>query len=165
MALDYQINSDEGLINLRGQQHVSLEELFSCAHQMLDDARFEAHLPQLIDLREANIKSNCEALPKALTAKEPIDPSGTIDRASSAESAAMADARSFLRRFNETVASSVAIVINSELPQPDVAALYRMSCLIERAELFDDYDQALRWLIRRAFAGTEPPPGALRPAF
>lgn len=146
MALDYQINSDEGLINLRGQHHITLEELFSCAHEMLDDARFEAHLPQLIDLREADFPA---------TSKRPSH--GECDNT--------AITRSFVRRFNESVNSSVAIVINSGLPQLDVAALYRVSCMIDRAEMFDDYDQALRWLIRRAFAGVEPPPGALRPAF
>lgn len=134
LALEYHINSEEGLINLRGDAQISIADIYSCGERLLSDAAFDANLPQLIDLRQARIETDClQPGPSSI----------------------------FVHRFNETVQANVAVVIEGGLTHLEIAELFRLTCMLEQAELFDNYDQALRWLIRTEFAA-RPPLGALR---
>lgn len=136
VALEYHINNEEGLINLRGESRISMAEIFGCGERLLEDVAFDAQLPQLIDLREATLETECL----------PPGPTSVI-----------------VHKFNDTVRANVAVVIEGGMSHLQLAHLYRLTCMIDQAELFDDYDQALRWLIRTEFAA-QPPAGALRPS-
>ena len=53
---------------------------------------------------------------------------------------------------------SMAVVIDGDMERELVAGIYWLACAVGGTEVFDDYDHALKWLIRREFANT-PPPG------
>ena len=57
-----------------------------------------------------------------------------------------------LQDYRPSVQASVAVVIDHTLDQHSVAGLYHLSCAMDQTELFDHYDHALRWLMRREFA-------------
>ena len=50
---------------------------------------------------------------------------------------------------------SIAVVIDGDMSGKLEAVVYWLACAIGHAEVFDDYDHALKWLIRREFAGSE----------
>ena len=49
----------------------------------------------------------------------------------------------------------MAVVIDSEMSRELVANIYWLACAVGGTEVFDDYDHALKWLIRREFANGE----------
>lgn len=143
MAIDYHINAEDGLISMRADAELTLAELHGCGEQLMADQAFDATLPHLIDLREANIQALC-ANEQTL-------------------------ARTFVQRYNSTVHSSIAVLVDGIATAEGnlLADVYRLTCSLERAELFDSYEHALRWLVHKAIAptgGTEAPDGALRPS-
>ena len=125
MALEYQIDAADGLIHVQGTAEIGLTDIFACGERLLADVAFDPHLPQLIDLREANIDPSC------------LQPG---------------PASIFAHRFNSVVRASVAVVVAQGLARDEVAELYRVICMLDHAELFDEYEQALRWLIRTEFS-------------
>lgn len=125
MSIDYHINPDDGLISMRADAALTIAELHSCGESLLADQAFQPELPVLIDLRGANLEQLC--------AGETLAPV-------------------FTRRFNRSVRGSVAVLVASDHSSNQLADVYRMICALEQAELFEDYDHALRWLIRREFA-------------
>ena len=46
----------------------------------------------------------------------------------------------------------MAVVIDGEMSRELSAAIYWLACAVGGTEVFDDYDHALRWLIRKEFA-------------
>jgi hypothetical protein len=48
--------------------------------------------------------------------------------------------------------ASTAVVIDCDMSQKLSAAIYWLACAVGDTEVFDDYDHALKWLIRREFA-------------
>ncbi|MFK7914506.1 MAG: hypothetical protein AB8B93_11380 [Pseudomonadales bacterium] len=141
MAIDYHINSEDGLISMRADAGLTLAELHCCGERMMADRAFEPSLPHLIDLREADLPALC-ANEQAL-------------------------ARTFVQRYNNSVRGSVAVLIDGISTGETLADVYRLTCSLEQAELFDSYEHALRWLVHKAFApqaGQPAPPGAIRPS-
>ena len=47
--------------------------------------------------------------------------------------------------------ASIAVVLNQSLTPDETATVFRMALALGQVELFDDYEQALRWLMRREF--------------
>lgn len=129
MPLTYHIDTDAGLINLSGQDTVALNDLVDCGNAVLNDDAFAPTLPQLVDLRSVRFA---------------LVPPGLYEQ----------QALLLINRFNGVVNSSVAVVVSGGLPQPIIAEIYRITSQFSRAELFEDYDHAMRWLIKTAFAGT-----------
>ena len=127
MPLDYHIDTDSGLINLTGQDRLEISDLVRCGEALLEDQAFDPTLPQLLDLREAEI-----AAPDGLT-YEP-------------------DVLAFIERFNQQVRAGVAVIVPGGLEKSIIAEVYRATCQFARAELFEDYDHAMRWLIKTEFA-------------
>lgn len=141
MAIDYHINAEDGLISMRADAELTLAELHGCGERLMADRAFEPTLPHLIDLRDANIEKLC--------------------------SHEQALARTFVQRYNHSVRSSVAVLVDAATEGVLLADVYRMTCSLEQAELFDSYEHALRWLVHKAFAtptDAQAPVGALRPS-
>ncbi len=126
MPCGYHINHEEGLVTITGSTDVEISEACKLGSQLLDDPSFDADLPQLVDLRGLTLSRNQQT---------------------------SARFRKFvLETYRPRVSSSIAIVIDDSLDQLSLAGLYHMSCSMDKTELFDQYDQALKWLMRREFA-------------
>lgn len=129
MPMNYHISPDEGLITVNVTGDVRAGELARLGRSLLDEDAYDPDLPQLLDLRGLR----------------PV-PAGELET---------------LRRFvhdtyRPQVAGSVAVVIDEHLERSHSADIYLLTCAIGQAELFADYDQALKWLMRRAFAAPAP---------
>ncbi|MEQ8860672.1 MAG: hypothetical protein RIC56_18675 [Pseudomonadales bacterium] len=140
MALGYHINPDEGLITVHGGGDVVLQELARLGASLLEDPRYDPELPQLLDFRGL---------------RQPKDAPQADER----EIEALKD---FVREtYRERVKANVAVVIDEHLEDQHCADIYLLTCALREAELFADYDQALKWLIREAFV---PGPTPTEPA-
>ncbi|HEX7036310.1 MAG TPA: hypothetical protein VF210_11075 [Pseudomonadales bacterium] len=125
MALNYHISADEGLITVQGEGGVRLGELTRLGRSLLADRSYDPRLPQLLDFRGLR----------------PVKP-GRLE-----------ELLEFVQEtYRGSVESSVAVVIDEHLERRHAADIYLLTCALRDAELFCDYDQALKWLMRRAFA-------------
>jgi len=125
VPLDYHISPDQGLITISGDGDVSLGALTELGQSLLGDEEYDPRLPQLLDFRGLR----------------PL-PEGTLD-----------ELRAFvLGPYRDAVTGNVAVVIDDHLENHHAADIFLLTCAIHQAELFSDYDQALKWLMRRAFA-------------
>ena len=92
----------------------------------MNDSAFDAALPQLIDLRQAQ-------------------PGGTAE-----------DLRHFetvlLGEYQPKLQALVAIVVNNEWDEAACAKAFWFSCALGTAELFDGWNQACKWLIKKEFS-------------
>lgn len=126
MPCGYHMNLEDGLVTIKGEAQLSLASLVDLGEQVLADPGFDPYLPQLVDLRGMEVardKAAAEAL------------------------------RHFtLSIYRPRVHSSIAIVVDGSLNEAELAGLYHLSCAMDKTELFDHYDQALKWLMRREFA-------------
>ncbi len=129
MADAYHINADEGLITVRAPTGLTLPDALTLGQTLLADPAFDNSLPQLIDLREIAFEPDAEAAQR------------------------MHDF--MLQEYRPAVAASMAVVINDEMDRAALAALYLLVCRMGRTELFDNYELALRWLMRIEFASAE----------
>ncbi|MEZ5559238.1 MAG: hypothetical protein R3E86_11960 [Pseudomonadales bacterium] len=126
MPVSYHINANDGLITLRIEGDVELEEIRRQAERMFADPDYDSALPQLVDVRGMRLQ-----------------PPGHAERAFR---------RYIAEHYGPRVQSSLAAVIDGDLDGGLCAAIFRLTCSVPGAELFDDYDHALRWLMRREFA-------------
>ncbi|NOX50301.1 MAG: hypothetical protein GXP16_07160 [Gammaproteobacteria bacterium] len=125
MPCGFHINKEEGLVTITGNQLVPLYEAVSMGKALMADQNFEPTLPNLVDLRGLEIsRSRDETL---------------------------AFRRFILESYMPLINTSIAIVIDDSLDKSSLAGLYHLSCRMERTELFDHYEQALKWLMRREF--------------
>lgn len=126
MPCDYHINADAGLVTITGSLEVGLPEAIRLGRALIEDQQFDSELPHLVDLR------------------------GLVVNRSSAESEKFRDF--VLLEYSRQVRSAVAVVVDESLDQTSLAALYHLTSRVVLGELFDDYNLALRWLMRREFA-------------
>jgi hypothetical protein len=127
MPAAYHINPDDGLVTVRAEGTVSFPELTDLGRSLLADRHFDPELPQLLDFR----------------GMRPWRDAG------------LEDFRAFVHGpYRQRVAASIAVVIDGHLETRHCADIFLLTCAVPEAELFADYDQALRWLVREAFATT-----------
>lgn len=135
MPLGYHINTDDGLITVQGAGDVAVHQIARLGEALLRDRRYDPHLPQLLDFRGLR----------------PVD----VETAVSEQE--VADLWAFIQdHYRGRAAGNVAVVIDDHLESRHCADIFLLTCAIQDAELFADYDQALKWLMRRAFAGATP---------
>jgi hypothetical protein len=60
--------------------------------------------------------------------------------------------RFILAQFGRNRDASTAVVVDSEMNRELCAAIYWLNCAIGGSEMFEDYELALKWLIKREFA-------------
>lgn len=131
MPCGYHLNLDDGLITVSGTEARNFNELLSVAQDLLADPQFDPNLPQLVDLRGMHVRQ---------------------DEQSSAS------LRHFtVKSYRPQVHSSVAIVVDDSITGELLASIYHLICTLEQTELFDHYDQALKWLMRREFVAKALP--------
>lgn len=130
MAPAYHIASDDGLISIRIGNEIDLVDLYELAKALLGSDDYDPELPLVMDLRGMRLDLVREAI-------EPFS-------------------RFAIEHFRNRPAS-IAVVIDHEMNRELVAGIYWLACAVGGTEVFDDYDQALKWLIRREFAHESPP--------
>lgn len=130
MPLGYHINTDEGLITVQGDGEVPLADIARLGKALLEDDEYDPSLPQLLDFR--GLRPVVE---------------GRLE-----------DLNAFLHGpYRQGVAASVAVVIDEHLESRHCAEIFLLTCAVHDAELFSDYDQALKWLMREAFVSQPVP--------
>jgi hypothetical protein len=136
MPLGYHIDADAGLITVRGDGDVAVSDIVRLGESLLQDQNYEPGLPQLLDFRG-------------------LRPTGPVPASGDDEFAGLVE---FVNgHYRKSVDASVAVIIDDHLEQRHCADIFLLTCAISEAELFADYDQALKWLMREAFATTNLP--------
>jgi hypothetical protein len=126
MPSDFHINQDEGIITISGSEEIDAVEATSTFRSLLEHPEFSPSLPQLIDLR--GLASGARAAPDFSTLE-----------------------RFLLSTYRPRVAASIAVLVDDKLDRFSVAAIFHLTCQLPQTELFDHFDDAIRWLIRREF--------------
>jgi hypothetical protein len=138
MPCGYHINHDEGLLTITATTRVAIEEANQLAEEILIDPEFDPSLPQLVDLRGIKLTRSA---------------------------ASTIDFRDFmLQTYRPNIQASMAIVVDDSLDRRTLANLYHLACNMSHTELFDHYEQALKWLMRREFADRSASTSAVRAA-
>ena len=126
MTWGYHINQEAGLVTITGSEKSGFEDAKYIGEQLLKDPGFDSSLPHLVDLRGLTY--------------EPEDLNSDHYRQFAMDT------------YRQQVSSSIAIVVDESLDNLALAGLYHLSCGMTKTELFDQYDQALKWLMREEFA-------------
>ena len=130
MPCGYHMNPDDGLITVSGNDARTFKELLAVGEALLADPNFDPRLPHLVDLRGMQVKRHHQS---------------------------SASLRHFaVTSYRPQVRSSVAVVVDDSLASDLIAAIYHLVCTLEQTELFDRYDHAIKWLMRREFAAKTP---------
>jgi len=130
MSLQFHSNHDEGLTTINGDGVANWDSLLSVLQALLASSSNQVDLPHVIDLRNVELD----------LASGTMVPFGEF----------------FALRFASDVKGSIAIVVSDSLNPEDCAKLYRVASSAANAELFDDYNHAMRWLMKREFAHHDP---------
>jgi hypothetical protein len=128
MSTGFNISRDEGLISVFVEADVELIGLDELAQAVLNDPDYDITLPLLVDLRGMHLE-----LEKSTA--EPF-------------------AEKMIGQFGDRQASA-AVIVDPDMNTRLCAAIYWLASAIGNIELFDDYDHALKWLIRREFVNGE----------
>jgi len=130
MSPVYHIASDDGLISMQVSSHIDLAELYELGKSLLTSDDYDPELPLITDLRGMRLDWHQDAT-------EPFS-------------------RFVVDNFKDRP-GSIAVVIDNEMDRDLVAGIYWLACAVGDTEVFDDYDHALKWLIRREFVNAQPP--------
>jgi len=130
VAIEYHINERDELITLTASGEISCADACGCIDKMLNDPAFDANLPQLIDLRNA----------------VPVGSSADVTQFQTF----------VLGEYQPRLGSTVAIVVNQDWHEEVCAKAFWLSCALGLAELFDDWNQACKWLVTREFSANMP---------
>ena len=125
MSSEYHIATDDGLITVQVRNRITLADLHELAEAILNASEYDPGLPLLADLRDMRLDLGAETT-------EPF-------------------CRFIIEKFNGR-AGTIAVVIDGEMSSELSAGIYWLACAVDGTEVFDDYDHALRWLIRKEFA-------------
>ncbi len=125
----YHIASDDGLISIQVSNEIDLAELYELGKAVLSSADYDPELPLITDLRGMRLDWR--------------------------QAATKPFVRFVIDNFKDRP-GSIAVVIDNEMSSDLVAGIYWLACAVGDAEVFDDYDHALKWLIRREFVPALP---------
>lgn len=137
MPANYHISADDGLITVQVDSEVNLADLYEVAKQLHNDPDYDAGLPLLLDLRSMRLSI-------AEGAREPFN-------------------QFIIGNYGRQREASIAVVIDTQLDEQCCADIYWLACAVGNAELFEEYDLALKWLIKREFAVPADGPSKGRP--
>ncbi len=128
MPLQFHCNLDEGLTTLNGDGPATWDCLLQGLQALLNDDQHNGEHPHLIDWRQLELELETTEM----------DPFGEF----------------FALRFASEVTGSIALVVADTLDTQDCAKFYRIASSVGHCELFDDFNHAMRWLMKREFAHT-----------
>lgn len=141
MPCGFHISQDDDLVLITASQTIDLDDAQSTFVAVLAHPDFEAHMPQLVDLR--GIEVSADLLDDGVRQDyEPL-------------------AHFLIREYRPKIDACVSIVVDDDLGTEATAAIFHLSCQLPDTELFDSYEQALRWLIHQEFGNpirTPTPP-------
>ena len=126
MPLSYHIDAEQGLITVSGADVVAGPELVTCARALVTDPAFDQNLPHLVDIRGMSVAEIHAGERNALS-------------------------QILETEYEQRETACVAVVVDEHLESEQTADLYRWVCRLEQFELFDSFDLALRWLVKRGF--------------
>lgn len=129
MSPGFHIASDDGLISIQVRSDIDLAELYELCKSVLTSDDYDPQLPLITDLRGMRLDWHQDAT-------APFT-------------------HFMVENFRERP-GSMAVVIDNEMSRDLVAGIYWLACAIGGTEVFDDYDHAIKWLIRREFVNTLP---------
>ncbi|TDJ42946.1 MAG: hypothetical protein E2O54_00880 [Gammaproteobacteria bacterium] len=122
MSAAYHINAEDEFISFNFADQVNLVDLYELLRDLLADPEFQPAWPQLMDLR--NIKLNL--MPGAL---KPF-------------------VKYLTGTYSPRIDAAVAVVLDSDMSAELYAGVYRLACSLPGTEVFDDYGQAIKWLLQ-----------------
>ncbi len=131
VAAAYHINSEDEFISFTCNATIDLVDLYELLQQLLSDGEFQASWPQLIDLR----KMELDLRPGAL---KPF-------------------VRFLVSSYRPKVDGAIAIVLDDQMSADFCAGVYRLACSFTDTEVFDDYAQAIKWLLQRGWPSPATP--------
>jgi len=141
VPVSYHINTADEFVSVRFDGKIDLVEIYELARSFLADPDFSPSWPHLVDLRGMDVA---------------IEPG-----------AMRPFARFMLTSYRPNFADApLALVIDSDRDPEFAAGVYRFTCGLGNAELFDDYAQAVSWLLKNGWkkAGhPAPTSGLLKP--
>ena len=126
----YHIATDDGLISIQVGSDIDLAEFYDLTKALLASPDYDAELPMVADLRGMQLNWNRRA--------------------------AKPFSKYVIDRFRNRP-GSMAVVIDPDLDSQLTAGIYWLVCAVGGTEVFDDYDHAMKWLIRKEFANVTPP--------
>lgn len=127
----YHISSDDELISLTLSGTVNLVDVYELCQRLIADPQFSPTWPQLADLRGASFD---------------IKPGAMRPFVNYA-----------LGTYRAQVQAPVAVVFDGGGDDAFCAGLYRFTCALGVAELFDDYAQGVKWLLTNGWAKSGRP--------
>ena len=125
MAPAYHIASDDGLISIQVGSDIDLADLYELAKSVVSSADYDPALPLVVDMRGMQLDWHQDET-------EPF-------------------VQYIIDNFRNRE-GSMAVVLDGDMSRELVAGVYWLACAVGGTEVFDDYDHALKWLIRREFA-------------
>ncbi len=121
MPASYHINADDELVSVNISGQTTLVEVYELCQRLIADPDFSSEWPQLADLRGADF----EIQPGAM--------------------------RPFVQyavgTYRKHVSAPIAVVFDGQRDDAFCAGLYRFTCALGIAELFDDYALGVKWLL------------------
>jgi hypothetical protein len=128
----YHINREDEFISLRFEGEVNLVDVYELCQALTDDPDFDPKLPQLVDVREIELKLTPGAM------------------------------RPFLNYATSTyrplVNAPIAVVLDGSMDDAFCAGVFRFVCKLSDTEAFDDYALAIKWLLRDKWSGRNRQP-------
>ena len=128
MSGQFHIDNNERLITVQIGTRIEFPDLQNLAESVLNSVSYEPCLPLLLDLRGMRLRLTREH-------------TGSFSQF-------------IIERFRSHP-GSVAIVIDEQMSANLSAGIFWLACAAGSTEVFDDYEHALKWLIRREFSGTQ----------
>lgn len=131
MPCGFHISQDDDLVLITASQTIDLNDAQSTFVAVLAHPDFRGHMPQLVDLRGIDV-----SVPLSSDgARENFEPLVHF----------------LIQDYRPRISACVSIVVDDDLHAEATAAIFHLSCQLPDTELFDSYEQALRWLIYQEF--------------
>ncbi len=128
MTAAYHINTEDEFISFNLVDEVNLVDLYELMQDLLADPHFQPGWPQLMDLRNIDLDLKPGALKPFV--------------------------KYLATTYSPQVEAAVAVVLDSEMSADFYAGVYRLACSLPGTEVFDDYGQAIKWLLQPSWDGT-----------
>ncbi len=136
----YHINGDDELVSLHITGAVTLVDVYELCEAVMQDPNYRQDWPHLADLRGAKIDIRPGAMGPFVRYARTAHASGGGD-------------------------TPIAVVFDGHEEDAFCAGVYRFTCALGSAELFDDYAHAMKWLLENGWqkqvGGHPAPPGDL----
>ena len=122
MTAAYHINTEDEFISFNLVDDVNLIDLYELMQDLLTNPEFQPGWPQLMDLRNIDLDLKPGALKPFV--------------------------KYLATTYSPQVDAAVAVVLDSEMSADFYAGVYRLACSLPGTEVFDDYGQAIKWLLQ-----------------